>query len=459
MTATPVYIRAWRGSAEVNLSSGPLVLTGQSTFTGTATVVSAASANLATIKMADATMTLTGTTSVTTAQGAVTIGTQTLTDGSAVTVTSYASLYVAGQPVAAGSVTITDAYAVNVAAGRSLFTPTRTVASATSAELSGFHVASATITLTGTTQTTTATGFVRLGQATLTDGSAVTVDTYATLYIKDAPTSAGSVTLTAAYALWVDAGNVRLDGNLTVSGGTITTSAAATSLVIIANTAVAYRIYDGTVAIVNYDTRNTVTGVSTTTFTSPSITVAGASGTTSNNVVVAAKTLTTSTTTGITALDGLQLQVNAPTINQSGGAVTVTTVSSVYLQKPVAGSSVTITNNRYINTDTAGCFLTAAGVWTDASSVDHKEDIVTVAKGAALALLDTIRPVTFKYRPGHDDGLDTERFGVIAEEVPDFLASPDHKGVGSIHLAGYLLAVVRDLKDEIASLKAAQAAV
>lgn len=438
------------GSVTITAQYAVNVAAGRTRLTPTVTVASAAAADIVGFRVAAATVTLTGTTQVTTVQGFVAIGIPTLTDSMSVTVDSYATLYVAGPPVASGSVTLTTPNAVNIAAGRFTHTPTRTVASATSAELSGHHIAAATITLTGTTQTTTATGFVRIGQATLTDGSGVTVDTYASLYIADAPVQAGMVTLTAAYALWVDAGNVRLDGNLTVSGGTVTLSAAATSNVIIANTAAAWRLFDGTVAVINVDTRNTITGINTVSVTSPAMTIVGASGTTYSQVAIGAHTVTTSTMTGITALNGLGLSIGANTVAQSGGAVTVTTASALYVQKVVAGSMVTITNNYLINTDTAGCFCTAAGVWTDTSTETHKESIATVAKGKALAMLDSIRAVEFRYRPEFTDGVDTERYGVIAEEVPEFLASPGHNGVAAQHLAGYVLAVVKDLADQLA---------
>lgn len=195
-----------------------LTTTGQTAHTGTATVASGASADVSVVNVKAATVTITSTTQITAVQGAVVIAQVTLTDASAVTVDSYASLYIANQPAAAGSVTLTDSYAINVAAGRVLITPTRTVASATSANLSGLHVASSTLTVTGTTQITTATGFVRIGTLTVTDASAVTIDTLAALYIAAAPVAAGSVTLSAAYAIWVDSGNVRLDGALTVQG-------------------------------------------------------------------------------------------------------------------------------------------------------------------------------------------------------------------------------------------------
>ena len=79
-----------------------------------------------------------------------------------------------------------------------------------------------TVTLTGTTQVTAASGTLYLDQMTLTDASAVTVDAHATLYIKGPSVAAGSVTLTAPWSVWVDAGNCRFDGNLDFSAADAT---------------------------------------------------------------------------------------------------------------------------------------------------------------------------------------------------------------------------------------------
>jgi len=75
-----------------------------------------------------------------------------------------------------------------------------------------------TITVTGSTQVTSASmaSGVRLGQITLTDASAVTIDAAATLYIAGPPIAAGSVTLSAAYSAHVDTGNVRIDDALII---------------------------------------------------------------------------------------------------------------------------------------------------------------------------------------------------------------------------------------------------
>jgi hypothetical protein len=86
-----------------------------------------------------------------------------------------------------------------------------------------------TATLTGTTHVTTSTGFnlVDIERPTYTDSSAVTVDYGATVAIKGAPVAGGSLTLTNAYALWVQQGATRLSGDAIIGGTTYTNAVTA----------------------------------------------------------------------------------------------------------------------------------------------------------------------------------------------------------------------------------------
>lgn len=129
----------------------------------------------------------------------------------------------------------------------STLTPTATVASATSAVWDGFSIPATTLTLTGTTHVTTATGvnLVTIAAPTITDSSSVTVDSAATLAIKGAPAASGSVTITNSYALWVQGGTSKFstvtcaslttNGNTSISGGTATITAATGALALTAS--------------------------------------------------------------------------------------------------------------------------------------------------------------------------------------------------------------------------------
>lgn len=118
----------------------------------------------------------------------------------------------------------TNNYAIKTGKGIVRFGGGGTVPSGASATLDELLLPASTVTVTGTTHITTAKGFNKVSfyKPTYTDSSAVTIDQGATVYIEDGPAAAGSVTLTAPYALWVDNGKVRIDGELDLgnTGGT-----------------------------------------------------------------------------------------------------------------------------------------------------------------------------------------------------------------------------------------------
>lgn len=105
--------------------------------------------------------------------------------------------------------------------GPSVKTLTMTVASGASAVLNADSVLATTITVSGSTNITTATGFnfQNIAAPTITSVSAITITNSATVAIQNAPTAGGSITITNAYALWVVAGGVRIGGSLTIDGG------------------------------------------------------------------------------------------------------------------------------------------------------------------------------------------------------------------------------------------------
>lgn len=189
---------------------------GTSRFDTAQTVASTGGATLDAFSVPADTITITGTTAITTAAGfnLVNIGTPTYTDGSAVTITRAATLSVAGAPTVDGSVTITTAVSAQFGAAT-------TQVSAAGLIYRAVDIPVHTLTITGTTQVTSVgPAGLGIGVLTITDGSAVTVDNASALYIAGPPVAAGSVTLSNSYSLWVDAGNVRIDGSLT--DGTVT---------------------------------------------------------------------------------------------------------------------------------------------------------------------------------------------------------------------------------------------
>lgn len=285
-------------------------------------------------------------------------------------------------------------------------------------------------------------------------------------YTLTANDPAASRTLTIADPLGNDT-FVFLAATQSLSGKTISMSgnltfASALDIEMAAATAVALELWSGVAgtgtAILAFDTRATTDNVVGLTVRVVAPTIAGVGGTTFNKASFAAYTFTTSTTTTITALNGLQLSLGAPTIAQSGGAVTATTVSTLFVGTPVAGASVTLTNNYIINTGTAGCFVTAAGTWTNTSLRASKRDIAPIDFDQVLRDIQLVDVVTFTKKDASDGGW--QRYGCIADDVPDFLAMPGRQGIGSIYMAGFALAGVKllqhehdDLAAEVADLR------
>jgi len=101
---------------------------------------------------------------------------------------------------------------------------TLTVASAAAAVLRDLWMEPATITITGATNITTATGFnfAEFGIPTFSNAS-IAVSLASTVYIAGSPIVTGGMSITASYSLWVDSGVVRIDQGVALGGGVVPT--------------------------------------------------------------------------------------------------------------------------------------------------------------------------------------------------------------------------------------------
>lgn len=114
-------------------------------------------------------------------------------------------------------------------------------------------------------------------------------------------------------------------------------------------------------------------------------------------------------------------------------------------------------------TMSSGAQCTSAGVWTDASSRELKENIDELSAEAAMKAFTGLKPVTFNYKKVKDDPV----VGFIAEEVPELVAQKDRKTLSSMDIAAVLTKVLQEqqklletqqrtideLKKEISKLK------
>ena len=88
----------------------------------------------------------------------------------------------------------------------------------------------------------------------------------------------------------------------------------------------------------------------------------------------------------------------------------------------------------------SGAYVTAGGVWTDASSREYKDDIEVLTTDEAFETLKELHPVKFAYKTDKTE----KHVGFIAEEVPELLAAKDRKGLSSMDIVAVLTKVVQE---------------
>ncbi len=98
-----------------------------------------------------------------------------------------------------------------------------------------------------------------------------------------------------------------------------------------------------------------------------------------------------------------------------------------------------------IHAQQSGAYLSASGVWRDASSRVLKDHIAPLALDAALSALQALEPVTYVYKAEPED----EVVGFIAEDVPDLVATPDRRTLAPTDIVGVLTKVVQEQQREL----------
>lgn len=98
----------------------------------------------------------------------------------------------------------------------------------------------------------------------------------------------------------------------------------------------------------------------------------------------------------------------------------------------------------------SGAFVTAGGLWVDASSRAFKDNITDLSLAEARAAVEQLSPVTFSYKkePGET------YTGFIAEDVPELVATANRKGLSAMEIVAVLTKVVQDQQRRIAELEA-----
>jgi hypothetical protein len=116
----------------------------------------------------------------------------------------------------------------------------------------------------------------------------------------------------------------------------------------------------------------------------------------------------------------------------------------------VGGGNVGIgtTNPGYPLEMASGAHVTTAGVWTNASSREYKENIRDLSYDEATSALSSLKPSKFNYKVDKND----DYLGFIAEDVPDLVASKDRKGLSPMDIVAVLTKVVQRQQKENAVL-------
>ena len=96
-----------------------------------------------------------------------------------------------------------------------------------------------------------------------------------------------------------------------------------------------------------------------------------------------------------------------------------------------------------------GASCTIAGVWTNASSIELKENVRDLSTEDAVATLKELNPVRYNYKKEKGE----EYLGFIAEQVPDMVATSDRKGMSAMDVVAVLTKVVQKQQETIEELK------
>jgi hypothetical protein len=97
----------------------------------------------------------------------------------------------------------------------------------------------------------------------------------------------------------------------------------------------------------------------------------------------------------------------------------------------------------------SGARCTGAGVWTDASSREYKENIQDLTAQEAMDTLEGLNPVKYNYKKEQKE----KHVGFIAEDVPELVASQDRKTMSPMDVVAILTKVVKEQQKTISELQ------
>jgi trimeric autotransporter adhesin len=135
---------------------------------------------------------------------------------------------------------------------------------------------------------------------------------------------------------------------------------------------------------------------------------------------------------------------------QSGGTVGTPVSSALRFRIDYTGNvGLGVAAPSYPIHSVTGAFLSAGGVWTDASSREVKENIRDLTLEEAMEALAGLNPVAFNYKADARE----KHVGFIAEDVPELVASANRKGLSPMDIVAVLTRAVQEQQKTIAELR------
>ena len=142
--------------------------------------------------------------------------------------------------------------------------------------------------------------------------------------------------------------------------------------------------------------------------------------------------------TGVTITDLQTARFGEPVITLQGTAAATNAQIILMTAAPTEGGS-----NFFMRENVNGGNLSTSGVWTDGSSRDIKRGVSLITDFSPFSrLLAKVEVNEYRRENGRQDD-SYLRYGMIAEDVPDFLASGNRKGIAAGYVGGFLMGVAQ----------------
>jgi hypothetical protein len=142
--------------------------------------------------------------------------------------------------------------------------------------------------------------------------------------------------------------------------------------------------------------------------------------------------------TGVTITDLQTARFGEPVITLQGTAAATNAQIILMTAAPTEGGS-----NFFMRENVNGGNLSTSGVWTDGSSRDIKRGVSLITDFSPFSrLLAMVEVNEYRRENGRQDD-PYLRYGMIAEDVPDFLASGNRKGIAAGYVGGFLMGVAQ----------------